>query len=93
MTALTRKTVEAMRESFDTTGMTGSPTDQICAALLAAWDREAKLREAVQAEIAARNVYEDLPTDRGGSYGPKGRAYAKWLDARADVMVAAGDTP
>lgn len=43
---------------------------------------------AVEAEIDARHAYEDLPTDRGGRDGPKGKAYARWLDRRASVFAA-----
>jgi chromosome segregation ATPase len=55
--------------------------------------REAKTRAerldaAVRAEIDARQAYENMPADRGGPHGPKGRAMARWLDARADVIAA-----
>lgn len=37
-----------------------------------------KMREAFLLHVA----YEATPTDRGGSQGPKGRAYAAWIAAR-----------
>lgn len=46
-----------------------------------------RLRDAVRAEFDAAAIYENTPTDRGGKSGPKGRAYAKWLDARAELLA------
>jgi hypothetical protein len=45
------------------------------------------LAEAVQSEIDARQKYEQAPTDRGGSSGPKGQAYKAWLAAIAALLT------
>lgn len=54
----------------------------------AAEAKVARLVEAITAEIDARQEYEALPPDRGGSAGPKGRAHAKWLQCRANLIAA-----
>ncbi len=65
------------------------------ALLAAAWTRGgdaagqlAALTAAVNAERDALIKYDRTPSDRGGSAGPKGRAYSRWLNCRADVVAA-----
>jgi len=48
----------------------------------------AALVEAVTHEINTRQSYEACRADRGGKNGPKGRALAAWMDARAGVIAA-----
>jgi hypothetical protein len=40
--------------------------------------------------LRLHKVYEALPTDRGGSDGPKGRARAAWIAARNAALSKAG---
>ena len=60
------------------------------APLIRAEERE-KLRvmsAAARAEFEAREACKATPTDRGGASGPKGRAFFKWIDARATLKAA-----
>lgn len=50
-------------------------------------ERDALVR-AVNAERDALAAYDQTPSDRGGQRGPKGTAYRRWLDARANVAAA-----
>ena len=43
---------------------------------------------AARAEFEAREAYKATPTDRGGASGTKGRAFFKWIDARAALKAA-----
>lgn len=41
---------------------------------------------AIKRYLDATNYYETLPTDRGGSNGPKGKALSNILEARAHLF-------
>lgn len=46
------------------------------------------LAKASELEWEARAAWEDLPTDRGGTAGPKGQALRVWHQRRAELNNA-----
>jgi len=55
---------------------------------LDALEKADELEDAATVEFAARSKWEDLPVDRGGAHGPKGKALSAWQLARAELHVA-----
>lgn len=66
------------------------PADEVLALLAERDDLRAKLDAAVDASekmITVRNRYEATPSDRGGAWGPKGRANNNWRIAFAELAA------
>jgi hypothetical protein len=74
--------LQAIRERLNTKSSREFSHLYDALALLALYDAQSdevrRLREALE----LHRTWEALPTDRGGKYGPKGRAYAAFIAAR-----------
>ena len=48
-----------------------------------------RLREAISKALSLYDAWHNMPADRGGKNGPKGRAHHKFGEAKQDALLVA----